>query len=181
MIDRMIDASVGIPSTPQISLVSSTGLMVRLLITTDYTGVPAGDNSLRINILVYNNTRGFLYRISLNFSSAMTNFIGVSASVSHELSFQPGSYQLSASAGNRYGSSPESELTQAGKPCHYCCINQTNMWCTLVTGSTVPIIVGVSVSSVVIAVILAVSVLVTVIICCCIHNKRGKETKKTSE
>ena len=94
--------------------------MVRLLITTAYTGVPAGDNSLHINISVYNKTRGLLYRISLDSSSI--DFLGVSASLSHELSLQPGSYQFSATAGNRYGSSPESELTQAaGKPCHYCC------------------------------------------------------------
>ena len=98
------------------STVSSTGLMVRLLITTAYTGVPAGDNSLRINISVYNNTIGLLYRISLNLSP--TNFLGVSLSLSHELSLQPESYHFSATAVNRYGSSPESELTPAaGKPC----------------------------------------------------------------
>ena len=138
------DLSVGIPSTPQLISVSSTGLMVRLLITTAYTGVPAGDNSLHINISVYNNTRGLLYRISLNLSPI--NFLGVSASLSHELSLQPGSYQFSATAGNRYGSSPESELTPAaGKPCcHYCCTDYYT--CTVaVTVSTLPIIVGVSV------------------------------------
>ena len=155
---------------------SSTGLMVRLLITTAYTGVPAGDNSLHINISVYNNTRGLLYRISLNLSPI--DFLGVSASLSHELSLEPGFYQFSATAGNRYGSSPESELTPAaGKPCcHYCCTDYYT--CTVeVTGSTLPIIVGVSVSSAVVIVILAVSaVLVTVLICCC---SRGKETKKS--
>ena len=83
--------------------------MVRLLITTAYTGVPAGDTSLHINLSVYNTTRELLYEISLN--SSLINFLGTSASLSHELSLQPGSYQFSATAGNRYGSSPESELT----------------------------------------------------------------------
>ena len=83
--------------------------MVRLLITTAYTGVPAGDTSLHINISVYNTTRELLYQISLN--SSLINFLGTSASLSHELSLQPGSYQFSATAGNRYGSSLESELT----------------------------------------------------------------------
>ena len=80
--------------------------MVRLLITTAYTGVPAGDNSLHINISVYNNTRGLLYQTHLD--SSLINFLGT---LSHELSLQPGSYQFSATAGNRYGSSLESELT----------------------------------------------------------------------
>ena len=80
--------------------------MVRLLITTAYTGVPAGDTSLHINISVYNTTRELLYRIHLN--SSLINFLGT---VSHELSLQAGSYQFSATAGNRYGSSPESEFT----------------------------------------------------------------------
>ena len=85
---------------------SSTGLMVRLLITTAYTGVPAGDNSLHINISVYNTTRGLLHQTRLD--SSQINFLG---SLSHEQSLQPGSYQFSATAGNRYGSSSESELT----------------------------------------------------------------------
>ena len=80
--------------------------MVRLLITTAYTGVPAGDTSLHINISVYNTTRELFHQIHLN--SALINFLGT---VSHELSLQPGTYQFSATAGNRYGSSPESELT----------------------------------------------------------------------
>ena len=83
--------------------------MVRLLITTAYTGVPAGDTSLHINISVYNSTRELLYEIPLN--SSLINFLGTSASLSHDLSLQPGSYQFSATAGNKYGSSPESELT----------------------------------------------------------------------
>ena len=101
--------STGIPSTPQISVSSNTGLMVRLLITTAYAGVPAGDNSLHINISVYNTTIGLLYQTGLD--SSLINFLGTSASLSHELSLQAGSYQFSATAGNRYGSSPESELT----------------------------------------------------------------------
>ena len=101
--------STGIPSTPQISVSSNTGLMVRLLITTAYTGVPAGDNSLHINISVYNTTIGLLYQTRLD--SSLINFLGTSASLSHELSLQAGSYQFSATAGNRYGRSPESELT----------------------------------------------------------------------
>ena len=72
--------STGIPSTPQISVSSSTGLMVRLLITTAYTGVPAGDNSLHINISVYNNTRGLLYQTRLD--SSLINFLGTTASES---------------------------------------------------------------------------------------------------
>ena len=87
---------------------SSTGLMVRLLITTTYTGVPAGDNSLHINISIYNATRE-LYQTHLD--SSLINFLGTSASLNHELILQPGYYQFSATAGNRYGSSPESELT----------------------------------------------------------------------
>jgi len=83
--------------------------MVRLLITTAYTGVPAGDTSLHFNISVYNTTRDFLYQISLN--SSLIRFFGTTASLNHELSLQPGSYQFSATAGNRYGSSSESELT----------------------------------------------------------------------
>ena len=83
--------------------------MVRLLITTAYTGVPAGDTSLHINISVYNTTRELLFQIRLN--PSLINFFGTTASLSHELSLQPGSYQFSATAGNRYGSSPESELT----------------------------------------------------------------------
>ena len=83
--------------------------MVRLLITTAYTGVPAGDNSLHINISVYNTTRGLFYQTRLD--SSQINFLGTTASLSHELSLQPGSYQFSATAGNRYGSSPESEVT----------------------------------------------------------------------
>ena len=83
--------------------------MVRLLITTAYTGVPAGDTSLHINISVYNITRGLLYQIRLN--SSLINFFGTTASLSHEVSLEPGSYQFSATAGNRYGSSSESELT----------------------------------------------------------------------
>ena len=83
--------------------------MVRLLITTAYTGVPAGDTSLHINISVYNITKGLLYQVRLN--SSLTNLFGTTASLNHEVSLEPGSYQFSATAGNRYGSSPESELT----------------------------------------------------------------------
>ena len=83
--------------------------MVRPLITTAFTGVPAGDTSLHINISVYNTTRELLHQLRLN--SSLINFFGTTASLNHELSLQPGSYQFSATAGNRYGSSPESELT----------------------------------------------------------------------
>ena len=174
-IEHFMIFPIGIPSTPQLISVSSTGLIVRVLITTAYTGVPAGDNSLHINIFVYNNTRGLLYRISL-YSSPL-NLLGVSASLSHEIFLQPGSYQFSATAGNRYGSSPESELTPAaGKPCHYCWTDYYT--CTVaVSVSTLPIIVGVSVSSAVVIVILAVSAML-VTICCCIYNMRGRETTK---
>ena len=99
--------------------------MVRLLITTAYTGVPAGDTSLHINISVYNTTRELLYQIRSN--SSLINFFGTTASLSHELSLRPGSYQFSATAGNRYGSSPESELSSGaavsvveGEPELYC-------------------------------------------------------------
>ena len=47
----------------------------------------------------------------MNLTSSQINFLGISLFLSHELSLQPGSYQFSATAGNRYGSSPESELT----------------------------------------------------------------------
>ena len=89
----------------------STDGQVRLQISTANAGVTAGDDSLRFSVSVYNNTRGFLYLISLNVSGS--GFLGTSVSLSHELSLQPGSYQFSATAGNRYGSSLESELTSA--------------------------------------------------------------------
>ena len=92
----------GIPSTPQISVSSSTGLMVRLLITTAYTGVPAGDNSLHINISFYNTTRGLLHQTRLD--SSQINFLGSLRAVSS--TWLPTSSQLL-----RYGSSLESELT----------------------------------------------------------------------
>ena len=99
----------GRPSTPQISV--STDGQVRLQISSAYAGVTAGDNSFHFNVSVYNNTRGFLYYISLNVSGS--DFLGTSVSLNHELFLQPGSYQLSATASNRYGSSHESELTSA--------------------------------------------------------------------
>ena len=83
--------------------------MVRLLITIAYTGVPAGDTSLHVNISVYNSTRALLNQINLN--SSLIDVLGTSTSLTHELSLQSGSYQFSATAGNRYGSSSESELT----------------------------------------------------------------------
>ena len=99
----------GRPSTPQISL--STDGQARLQISTAYAGVIAGDNSLHFNVSVYNNSRGFLYLISLNVPGS--SFLGTSASLSHELLLQPGSYRFSATAGNKYGSSVDSELTSA--------------------------------------------------------------------
>ena len=89
----------------------STGEQVRVQVTTAYAGVTAGDNSLHFNVSVYNNTRGFLYLISLNVPGSA--FLGASVSLSRELSLQPGSYQFSATAGNRYGSSGESQFTSA--------------------------------------------------------------------
>ena len=71
--------------------------------------MPAGDTSLHINISVYNTAKELLYHI--NVTSSQINFLGISSFLSHEFSLQPGSYQFSATAGNRYGSSPESELT----------------------------------------------------------------------
>ena len=99
----------GRPSTPQISV--STDGQVRLQISSAYAGVTAGDNSFHFNVSVYNNTRGFLYLMSLNVPES--GFLGTSVSLSHELSLQPGSYRFSATAGNRYGCSLESELTPA--------------------------------------------------------------------
>jgi len=72
----------------------STGEQVRVQVTTAYAGVTAGNNSLHFNVSVYNNTRGFLYLISLNVPGSA--FLGTSVSLSHALSLQPGSYQFSA-------------------------------------------------------------------------------------
>ena len=92
----------------------SVGGQVRLQVTTAYTGVVAGDNSLHFNVSVYNTTSSgpkLLYQISLY--PLRSDFLGTSVSLNHNLSLQPGSYQFSATAGNRYGSSPESRLTTA--------------------------------------------------------------------
>ena len=89
---------------------------VRIQITTAYAGVFAGDNSLHFNVSVYNGIldgRQFLYKISLYPSE--NNFL-TSISLSHDLSLQPGSYLFSTIAGNRYGSSSESELASVVVP-----------------------------------------------------------------
>ena len=92
----------------------SVGGQVRLQVTTAYAGVVAGDNSLHFNVSVYNTTSSgpkLLYQISLYPSSS--EFLGAAVLLNRNLSLQPGSYQFSATASNRYGSSPESRLTTA--------------------------------------------------------------------
>ena len=87
---------------------------VRLQITTAYAGVVAGDNSSHFNLSVYNTTSNgpkLLYQISLY--PLRREFLGASVLLSRNLSLQPGSYQFSATTGNRYGSSPDSRLTTA--------------------------------------------------------------------
>ena len=103
--------STGIPSIPVVSV--SVGGQVRLQVTTAYAGVVAGDNSLHFNVSVYNTTSSgpkLLYQISLY--PSRNNFLGTAVLLSHDLqTLQPGTYQFSATAKNRYGSSPESRLT----------------------------------------------------------------------
>lgn len=103
----------GIPSIPIVSV--SVDGQVRLQITTAYAGVVAGDNSLHFNVSVYNITSsGPNFQHWITLYSLEQNFVGLSVLLSHDLlSLQPGSYLFSATAGNTYGSSPESELTAA--------------------------------------------------------------------
>ena len=101
----------GIPSIPIVSV--TVGRQMRLQVTIAYTGVVAEDNSIHFNASIYNTTSSgpkLLYQISLY--PSRSNFLGTAVLLSHDLqTLQPGTYQFSATAKNRYGSSPESRLT----------------------------------------------------------------------
>ena len=152
---------------------------VWLQISTAYAGVTAGDNSLHFNVSIYNNTRGFLYFISLNVTES--NFLGTSVSLSHELFLQPGSYRFSATAGNRYGSSRESELTSAVSvgegeeriPLLYWLLQYR---LSITATNPVPIIIGSSISIVIL--LLALGLLVTGICYYVWRRPRGTKIKE---
>ena len=84
-------------------------LVVRLQFTVAFAGVEAGENSLYFNVSVYNITSNHLQYISL--FPMRNNFLGFSVIISHNFTLQPGTYQFSSTANNRYGSSLESRLT----------------------------------------------------------------------